>query len=296
MEIWLWPMAACHLVMVLAAYLFVRRQGDPVQGATEALIVLLMPVAGFVLVVGTRLIKSFKPFQCNIDPHKLMNTNDVFTNMISYDENVIPLHDTYLVDDVKAKRKVFLDAVKQNVLQNPSVLKMATYDQDREIAYYAVSMISGHIEELESKISQLEGELLQNRDNMELRREYAALLKDYLAQEFVDKITKRNRTEQYVALLESLLQKKPDDMEYLQEKIDKEIVLGNYAKAQEACENFQHFFPEREEPYLAYIKLYFYMRQPAQMQEKLAELKSIPGELSLKALKTVRYWGGTSHE
>ena len=296
MEIWLWPMAACHLVMVLAAYLFVRRQGDPVQGAAEALIVLLMPVAGFVLVVGTRLIKSFKPFQCNIDPHKLMNTNDVFTNMISYDENVIPLHDTYLVDDVKAKRKVFLDAVKQNVLQNPSVLKMATYDQDREIAYYAVSMISGHIEELESKISQLEGELLQSRDDMELRRKYAALLKDYLAQEFVDKITKRNRTEQYVALLDSLLQKKPDDMEYVQEKIDKEIVLGNYAKAQEACENFQHFFPEREEPYLAYIKLYFYMRQPAQMQEKLAELKSIPGELSLKALKTVRYWGGTSHE
>lgn len=296
MEMWLWPMAACHLVMVLAAYLFVRRQGDSVQAATEALIVLLMPAAGFVLVVGARIIKGLKPFQCNIDPHKLMNTNDVFTNMISYDENVIPLHDTYLVDDVKAKRKVFLDAVKQNVLQNPSVLKMATYDQDREIAYYAVSMISGHIEELESKISQVEGELLQNRDDMELRQEYAALLKDYLAQDFVDKITKRNRTEQYAALLDSLLQRKPDNMEYLQEKIDKEIVLGNYAKAQEACENFQHFFPEREEPYLAYIKLYFYMRQPAKMQEKLAELKSIPGELSLKALKTVRYWGGTSHE
>ena len=295
MEMWLF-IAACHLLMVLAAYLYVRRQGDPVQAATEALIVLLMPAAGFVLVVGARIIKSLRPFQCNIDPHKLMNTNDVFTNMISYDENVIPLHDTYLVDDVKAKRKVFLDAVKQNVLQNPSVLKMATYDQDREIAYYAVSMISGHIEELESKISQVEGELLQNRDDMELRQAYAALLKDYLAQDFVDKITKRNRTEQYAALLESLLQRKPDDMEYLQEKIDKEIVLGNYAKAQEACENFQHFFPEREEPYLAYIKLYFYMRQPAKMQEKLAELKSIPGELSLKALKTVRYWGGTSHE
>ena len=296
MEMWLWPMAACHLVMVLAAYLFVRRQGDSIQAAAEALVVLLMPVAGFVLVVGTRLLKGIKSFQANIDPHKLMNRNDVFTNMISYDENVIPLHDTYLVDDMKAKRKVFLDAVKQNVLQNPSVLKMATYDQDREIAYYAVSMISGHIEELESKISQIEGELLQNEDDMELRQEYAALLKDYLAQEFVDKITKRNRTEQYVALLDSLLQKKPDDMEYLQEKIDKEIVLGNYAKAQEACEEFQHCFPEREEPYLAYIKLYFYMRQPAQMQEKLAELKSIPGELSLKALKTVRYWGGTSHE
>lgn len=296
MEMWLLPVAIFHLVMVLAAYLFVRRQGDSIQAATEALVVFLMPVAGFVLVLGTRLLKGIKSFQCNIDPHKLMNRNDVFTNMISYDENVIPLHDTYLVDDVKAKRKVFLDAVKQNVLQNPRVLKMATYDQDREISYYAVSMISGHIEELENKISQIEGELLENTDDTELQQEYAALLKDYLTQEFVDKITKRNRTEQYVSLLDRLLQKSPNDMGYMQEKIDKEIALGNYVQAQETCERLQQAFPDHEEPYLAYINLYFYMRQSAKMQEKLAELKSIPRELSLKALNVIRYWGGTSHE
>lgn len=295
MELWLWPMAACHMVMVLAAYIFARKQGDAVQAATEALIVLLMPMAGFLLVVGPRIIKSIKPIQCNIDPHKLMNKNDVFTNMISYDENVIPLHDTYLIDDVAAKRKVFLDAVKQNVLENPRVLKMATYDQDREIAYYAVSMISGHIEELANNISRLEGELLKDRDNLALQEEYGALLKEYLAQDFVDNITRRNRTEQYVSLLDSILQKKPDDMEYLQEKISKEIVLENYNQAQEACEIFQKAFPEREEPYLAYINLYFHLRQPEKMQEKLEELKAIPGELSLKALEMVRYWGGTSH-
>ena len=295
MDGWLWPMAGCHLIMVLAAYLYARRQGDAIQGATEALIVFLMPVAGFVLVVGARIIKGIKPFQCHIDPHKLMNKNNVFTNMISYDENVIPLHDTYLVDYVSAKRKVFLDAVKQNVLENPRVLKMATYDQDREIAYYAVSMISGHIEELENKISKVEGELLQDKDNMELQREYAYLLKDYLEQEFVDNITKKNRTEQYVALLDSLLQVYPDEVEFLQEKIRKEIILENYTQAQEACESFQQAYPEREEPYLEYIKLYFHMRQPAKMEEKLNELKAIPGELSLHALELVRYWGGISH-
>ena len=281
--------------MVLAAYLYARRYGDAIQGAVEALLVFLMPVAGFVLVVGARIIKEIKPFQCNIDPHKLMNKNNVFTNMISYDENVIPLYDTYRVDDVGAKRTVFLDAVKQNVLENPRVLKMATYDQDREIAYYAVSMISGHIEELENKINEVEGKLLQDKDNMELQREYAYLLKDYLEQEFVDNITKKNRTEQYATLLDSLLQAYPDEMEFLQEKIRKEIILENYPQAQEACEKFQQAYPEREEPYLEYIKLYFYMRQPAKMQEKLNELKAIPRELSLHALELVRYWGGISH-
>ena len=95
MDGWLWPMAGCHLIMVLAAYLYARRQGDAIQGATEALIVFLMPVAGFVLVVGARIIKGIKPFQCHIDPHKLMNQNNVFTNMISYDENVIPASEKY---------------------------------------------------------------------------------------------------------------------------------------------------------------------------------------------------------
>ena len=46
---------------------------------------------------------------------------------------------------------------------------------------------------------------------------------------------------------------------------------------------------------MEYIKLYFHMRQPAKMEEKLNELKAIPGELSLQALELVRYWGGISH-
>lgn len=295
MEMWLCLIAACHLLMVLAAYLYVRRQGDSIQAATEALVAFFMPVAGFVMVVMTRLIKQIKPLQCHIDPHKLRNDNDVFTNMISYDENVIPLHDTYLVDDVKAKRKVFLDAVKQHVLENHRVLKMATYDTDREIAYYAVSMISGTMEELEDKMHQLEEKLATDDGNLGLLKEYAELLREYLEQDFVDKITQKNRTEQYAAMLDRLLQAEPQNMEYMQEKIKQELVLKNYDKAQEMCEKFQGAYPDREEPYLAYMELYFYLRQPEKLQEKLKELKAIPGVLSLRALELVRYWGGTSH-
>ncbi|MBQ5586680.1 MAG: hypothetical protein IIU71_09925, partial [Selenomonadaceae bacterium] len=118
----------CHLLLTGAVYLAVAMKADRRQALAEAGIVLLLPGAGFLAVGITRLLYSLRFMQNRIDPHKLMNRNNVFTNLISYDENVIPLHDTFLVEDVQIKRKVFLDAVKQNVLDNPKVLRMATYD------------------------------------------------------------------------------------------------------------------------------------------------------------------------
>lgn len=285
----------CHLLSVLATYVLVRKQGDAVMAVTEAAIVLLMPVAGCILVLGSRLLRAARGDSCHIDPKKLMNQNNVFTNMASYDENVIPLHDTYLVEDVQSRRKVFLDAVKQNVLENPKVLKMATRDRDREIAYYAVSMISGHVEELEEKMQQLEAGLSKNAGDMELLREYAGVLQDYLSKDYVDRITQKERGRTYARVLAGLLAKEPDNIKYLQEKIHIEIKLENYQKAQESCAAFLELYPGREEPYIAYMRLYFALRDEDRFYEKLAELKRMPGTLSSEALRLVRYWGGADH-
>ncbi len=286
---------ACHILSVLATYVLARKQGDAIQAGTEATIVLLMPVAGFILVCGNRLFRAAGGARSHIDPHKLMNQNNVFTNMISYDENVIPLHDTYLLEDQQARRKVFLDAVKQNVLENPKVLKMATMDNDREIAYYAVSMISGHMEELEADLQQMETKLAHRAGDIGLLKEYAELLKEYLSQDYVDKITKKEKGRAYAEVLTKLLQEEPDNMEYIQEKIQMEVKLGNYQEAETYCEAFRQLYPDKEEPYIAYMRLYFAAHDGQRLQEKLQELKQLPITLSPEALRLVRYWGGASH-
>ena len=285
-----------QLLLTAAVYLAVRRRGGRLQAATEAGIVLLMPGAGFLAVCAARILRSMDFMQSRINPHKLMNKNDVFTNLISYDENVIPLHDTFLVDDVQMKRKVFLDAVKQNVLDNPKVLRMATYDTDREIAYYAVSMISGHIEELESGMAELEKELEQSGEDMELVRRYAELLADYLQQDYVDAMTKREKRQAYIGLMGRLLQEEPDNIAYWQAKISQEIVQECYEEAEEDCHSFQQAFPDREEPYLLCVRLYFAMGEPELLKEKLSELKSSRARLSPEALRILRYWGGAFRE
>lgn len=285
----------CHLLLTGAVYLAVAIKADRRQAFAEAGIVLLLPGAGFLAVAVTRLLYSLRFMQNRIDPHKLMNRNNVFTNLISYDENVIPLHDTFLVDDVQVKRKVFLDAVKQNVLDNPKVLRMATYDTDREIAYYAVSMISGHIEELEGQLAELEAELRQDAAPEKVR-EYAGLLADYLSQDFVDALTKREKGRIYVEVLARLLQEEPENDEYMQAKINQEILLEAYSEAEEDCQTFQERFPDREEPYLLYMKLYHAMRRPELLEQKLAELKGSRARLSPEALGILRYWGGVFRE
>lgn len=285
-----------HLLSTAAVYLAVRRRGGSLQAATEAGIVLLMPMAGLLMVATARILQRMDFMQSRINPHKLMNKNDVFTNLISYDENVIPLHDTFLVDDVQVKRKVFLDAVKQNVLDNPKVLRMATYDTDREIVYYAVSMISGHIEELESGMAELEKELEQSGDDMELVRRYAELLGDYLQQDYVDAMTKKEKRQVYIGIMGRLLQEEPDNVAYWQAKISQEILQGYYEEAEKDCHSFQQAFPDREEPYLLCVKLYFAMGKPEMLKGKLAELKSSRARLSPEALRILRYWGGAFRE
>ncbi len=294
-ELWL-ILAGCHIMTVLLSYFWVKKRGDAVQAAAEAALVLLVPGAGFLLVCADGFFRGIYGTRFRIDPHKLMHSNNVFTNMIDYDENLISLHDTFLLDDVKLKRKVFLDAVKQNILQNPKILRQATHDSDREIAYYAVSMMSGHIEELESKMAELEALLKDDADNLELVRKYTEVLADYLQQDFIDDLTKKAKGEVYIRQLDKLLAAEPDNMADLQARFRQELKLENYGEAEKTCGDFLRLYPEREEPYLAYMKLYAAMRQPEKLRQKLEELKASPAELSVSALKTIRYWGGAFHE
>ena len=282
----------CHIIVTVLSYLLVRRiSGDKIQAFTEAGIVFCVPVIGFFIVLATRISMKMSFLQTKITPHLLMSRSNVFTNLISYDENAIPLHDAFLVEDTQLKRKVFLDAVKQNVLDNPQVLQMATHDSDREIAYYAVSMVSGHIEELESHLAELEL-AMKSDSSVELLQEYAQLLDDYLGQSFVDPLTKQDKRKIYQQVLRRLSESEADIFDYLWELVNQDILLENYTEAVDDCERMQEAYPDREEPYLLFMKLYFVLKQPEQLQAKRQELLASGARLSPEAMEQVRYWGG----
>lgn len=301
-DIGVWYIAfLIHLLAACIYYLVLRRFTTKIQAVTETTIVFLIPVFGIIILTIGRSI--YRLLYKGNDPqaHKLSNKNTIFTSMTTYDENVIPLNDTFLVDDVKRKRRVFLDAVKQNVLQNPKVLRLATHDSDREIAYYAVSMLSTRIETLESAMSESENKLQQtvNQNNLSMLSIYGQQLSEYINQDFVDPLTRRDKRKVYLEIINRLMTEEAelsDDMRryYYGERLKQEMELEMFEDAEKTCSEMQLHFPDDEASYMGFIRLYHAMRDPQKLHQKIAEMKERPIRLSTEALRVIRYWGGRS--
>jgi ribosomal protein L32E len=56
--------------------------------------------------------------------------------------------------------------------------------------------------------------------------------------------------------------------------------VENYAEAEMVCAELKEHFPQQEESYMMYIRIYQSWRKPKKMQQKIRELKACPIELS----------------
>jgi hypothetical protein len=219
----------------------------------------------------------------------------VFFRGTQLDEDIIPLNDAFLVDDVQKKRHYFTDAIKQAVVDNENILQMAMHDRDREIAYYAVAMLTSRMEKLENELFAKENVIVsgESEETISLLEEYTQMLKSYLEQKkFIDHVTYRKKQGDYIGLLDYLKKACPDKLEYYTEEIGQLLLTENFAEAELVCAELKEHFPQREESYMMYIKLYQAWRKPKKLQQKIRELKACPIELSGEALKAIRYWDG----
>ena len=198
-----------------------------------------------------------------------------------------------MLDDTQRKRQYFTESIKQAVIDNQRILQMAVKEPDREIAYYAVSMLTTRMEKLESELLAEEKALAKSekKDDIELLTDYARLLKEYLAQkQFVDHVTWRNKQVVYIKVLTKLCQLLPDEEKYYADLIDQLLDVAEYKKAEAVCEAYQQKFPAKEAAFLLFIKLYQAWRKPQKLQVKIRALKASSLQLSWQGLQTIRFW------
>ena len=154
-------------------------------------------------------------------------------------DEVIPLNDAFLVDNQQQKRRFFMDAIKQSAVENQSILQMAVHDRDREIAYYAVSMLTTQMENLEKKIFEKELSVLsgQTAESLPLLEDYAELLRQYLLQKkFIDHVTWRKKQEDYIGILDRLTILRPDELNYFVEEVRQLLDSQNFGMAEQVCD------------------------------------------------------------
>ena len=279
-------------VLITAAYYGVTRP-KYAKGIcrVETCIVALLPFFGVFVLLGTKFLSRMYPYQTP-ESHKLQRDGIVFSDVVKYDEDIIPLYDTLFVDDELKKRHFFTDAIKQNVLDNQSILQQAVHDEDREIAYYAISMLTTNLENIEANLSKMQKKLDQGTEEEELAllKEYAENLRAYIKQSFIDPLSRRSKEESYSAVCGRLIELDPNEDRYYVEKINQDIALHKYQTAEEVCERFLQQYPMTEIPFLLYIRLYQAMHDRERIQRKIDELKACPIKLTGEALRVIRFW------
>lgn len=281
-----------HLALTLGYFLGNLWRKPRLHTVAETVIVFAIPFMGVLLMVFYRL--SCYLLKLN-DGHQSEGEaeGEAFFRGTQLNEDIIPLNDAFLVEDVQKKRQYFTAAIKQAVVDNEGILQMAMHDRDREIAYYAVSLLTARMEKLENELFSKEHTIIsgEGRENVVLLEEYAQMLKSYLEQKkFIDHVTYQKKQGDYIGILDYLRIMRPDKLEYYTEEIQQLLNTENYVAAEQVCAELKERFPRKEESYMMYIRLYQSWRKPQKLQQKIRELKACPIELSQEALTAIRYW------
>ena len=274
-------------------FLFFNLKGkNRLQAVTETVIVFCVPVAGLFVLC---LFKFFGGLLRLWDLHEIEEEGEGESFFIGapVQKDVVPLNDAFLVEDKLQKRHFFTESIKQSLVENQQILRMAMHDQDREIAYYAVSMLTSRMENLEGELFDRESKVLkgEKQENLPLLQEYAELLKEYMGNKsFIDHVSWRKKQEIYVAILDRLTKLTEDNKGYFKDEVDQLLQLPDYPGAEQVCRDFQSRYPGEEEPYLSFVALYVAWKQPEKLQACLQALKALPIELSPEALRVIRFW------
>ena len=215
----------------------------------------------------------------------------------AYDADIVPLRDVFLMDDPKLKRKFFTDAIKQNVVERQSILTEAVHDSDREIAYYAVSLMTAHMEQLNEEIYTLEEKIKRGAEDDALLDEYVKKVREFLLRQYGDEVTREQQRTRYMEMLRLLAERHPEHPAYHAEEIRALIHGGQMLEAEASCLEMREQHPNDELPLLLLMNVYQASHRREKLLETIDALKKLPVRLSNEAMQAIRYWdGGSVHE
>lgn len=204
--------------------------------------------------------------------------------------NVLPVEEALLVSEHSTRRKVMIDVLKQDAINYLDILQTAVSNEDTETSHYAVSAIMEVKRKLTLSLQELSVQYEQNKDDEHLLGAYADVLSGYLRSGFLDERTLRKYKFIYVDVLGRYAEISDHAEQAFTDKIDTELELGSYADAEQTCRLFEERYPQSENVYLCYFKIYYTIRSSEKLRSNLAALKRSPIKLSNQALTLVRFW------
>jgi hypothetical protein len=291
------PVLTVYLAAVLIYTAAEACSRGKISAAAKAAFALAVPVVGLFILVLYELLGRSLGLMKRTGPKDADEDLSLSFGEHAYSGDIVPLHDVFLVDDPKLKRKFFTDAIKQDVVERQAILTEAVHDNDREIAYYAISMMTAHMEQLSEEIYALEESIKRGADDDALLNEYVAKVREFLLRQYGDAVMREQQRTRYMEMLHVLAERHPEHPAYQAENIRERIRAGHLEEAERACAAFRGQHPTAELPLMLLLHLAQAKHDIAGVQAAIDALKQLPVRLSNEAIQAIRYWdGGAAHE
>lgn len=234
----------------------------------------------------------FESYMNGLDQDILIRRDAIHTKVdIQKELDVIPIEEALLVNDHVTRRRVMIDVLKEDAGQYMKVLRTAVQNEDTETSHYAVSAIMEVKRKLALALQRCSSDYERNPDSLQVAQRYRDVLKQYMDSGYLDDRTLRSYEEVYLGLLDQIIMTGTVGINRdFEEKMMCEMKRASYKEAEQTGISYLTKFPDREEPYLRLIELYYTTKAPNSMHRMIQALKESDTVLTNHGLTLVRYW------
>lgn len=267
----------------------------------KASIVFFLPFFGITLFVVLAVARKFAK---KVDTEEILDLSGdvVFTSLggvkrVDYENevNIVPIDDALEVNSDTIKRRLIYDIFKEDALTYMSYLEKALNNADTETTHYAAAAVFDIQRKLMLSLQEFSVKYENDRGNLEVLLPYAEVLRQYLSSSLLDNKSRLKYKNTYSQVLEDILKLK-QDKDYYMEKINCDLFLKNYDKAEVFTKKFLQDCPGIEEPYIMLLKYNYSRMDRAGFRGAMEALKKSDVRFSSSALGIVRYWGRAYEE
>lgn len=213
------------------------------------------------------------------------------------DINTIPIEEEIIVGDNISKRAYLLNVLKSDYKKHIKQLSVAIDDPDTETSHYAAAAMIEIRKKITAALQQTEALYKNNPKDQDVLLAYSNALREYIRSEIADEETIFEHKLALIKVLEDQIGRieemdvNPQIEEY-NELVSLLIEINDLNKATLYNQKFMQSYPDREEPYLQAIKIYYYSGDMGRFSAMIDVVKKSGVQLSSKGLGLIRFWGG----
>lgn len=221
-------------------------------------IVILIPYMGVLFVLTIMISSKLWYFKEDnpIEEVKTKNGEWLYRNNLIGETQVFSFNEVFYEKDVYQKRETVLNLIKDDASKWSNQLKYAVMDSDSEVRHYAASALTQVRRELISDLTNFEKNVRENNLDEEKIFEYFNKVKKNINSCVLYNDERENIIKIYVEQIEKIENFIKLTQEIYTDKIEYELELRNYKKAEIYCRKFVIEYKNSDKPYLLYLKYF----------------------------------------